>query len=248
MLKQSESELNQLVKIAWELGLAVGNCSPGDEDAVMFNAISAHLHATGWSRHDGAWNGNVANPKITWTQYACSPLFPRTIPWQKINSPCVELIESTLERNAATSTVVACASDADGSGECQWQVLCLTAYPHGRLACVAFVRPLYADAFNELEIAFIEAMLANLNAASASATNDCKQTVKKTGLPKRQREVLEFLLKGASLKEIAAHLRISRHTVNDYSKALYRHFGVAGRAELAARFRNSAMLELVSAE
>ncbi|MFO1062918.1 MAG: LuxR C-terminal-related transcriptional regulator [Pirellulales bacterium] len=55
-------------------------------------------------------------------------------------------------------------------------------------------------------------------------------------LPKRQREVLALLLRGLSLKEIAKRLGISPHTVNDYTKALYRRFQVSGRSELLALF------------
>ena len=39
------------------------------------------------------------------------------------------------------------------------------------------------------------------------------------------------------MKQIAGRLGISTHTVNDYTKLLYRRLGVSGRAELQARFR-----------
>lgn len=55
-------------------------------------------------------------------------------------------------------------------------------------------------------------------------------------LPKRQREVLALLMRGLSLKEVAKRLGISPHTVNDYTKALYRRFQVSGRSELLALF------------
>ena len=55
-------------------------------------------------------------------------------------------------------------------------------------------------------------------------------------LPPRVRAVLRCLLEGDSDKQIAARLGISRYTVNQYTKALYRHFGVSARAELLARW------------
>ncbi|HEX8791678.1 MAG TPA: LuxR C-terminal-related transcriptional regulator, partial [Polyangiaceae bacterium] len=50
----------------------------------------------------------------------------------------------------------------------------------------------------------------------------------------RERETLEILLTGASEKSAAARLGLSRHTVHDYVKAIYKRLGVASRAELMA--------------
>jgi DNA-binding CsgD family transcriptional regulator len=55
----------------------------------------------------------------------------------------------------------------------------------------------------------------------------------------RHRETLEWLLTGATEKEIAAGLGLSVHTVHQYVKAIYRRFGVTSRAQLmASRLRN----------
>jgi DNA-binding CsgD family transcriptional regulator len=51
-------------------------------------------------------------------------------------------------------------------------------------------------------------------------------------LPPRVRETLDQIVAGKSLKQIAASLQISRHTVNDYTKYLHKKFGVSSRAEL----------------
>lgn len=55
-------------------------------------------------------------------------------------------------------------------------------------------------------------------------------------LSTRQRQTLACLLDGGSEKQIAARLGIGITTVHTYVKALYRHFGVSGRAELLAWF------------
>jgi DNA-binding CsgD family transcriptional regulator len=55
-------------------------------------------------------------------------------------------------------------------------------------------------------------------------------------LPPRVRQVLRCLLEGDSDKQIAARLRISRYTVNQYTKLVYRRFGASGRSELLARW------------
>lgn len=52
-------------------------------------------------------------------------------------------------------------------------------------------------------------------------------------LPPRQREVLQHL---RTEKAIARQMRLSYNTVHHYVKALYRHFGVASRAELLAKW------------
>ena len=55
-------------------------------------------------------------------------------------------------------------------------------------------------------------------------------------LAPRQRQALACLLEGDSEKQVAARLGIGIATVHTYVKALYRHFRVAGRAELLAWF------------
>lgn len=54
-------------------------------------------------------------------------------------------------------------------------------------------------------------------------------------LPPRLRDTLAALAEGLSEKQVAARLGISAHTVHEYTKALYRRFGVQSRAELLAR-------------
>jgi DNA-binding CsgD family transcriptional regulator len=56
------------------------------------------------------------------------------------------------------------------------------------------------------------------------------------GLSPRLRQTLERLLEGDSEKQAAVRLGLSRATVHQYVTDLYRHFGVASRAELLASF------------
>jgi DNA-binding CsgD family transcriptional regulator len=55
------------------------------------------------------------------------------------------------------------------------------------------------------------------------------------GLSPRLGATLGHLVRGLSEKQVAAALQLSPHTVHDYVKALYRHFGVQSRGELLAR-------------
>lgn len=54
-------------------------------------------------------------------------------------------------------------------------------------------------------------------------------------LPRRLEQLLHLVHQGYSTADIATQMRISRHTVYDHFKRLYRHFDVNSRAELMAR-------------
>jgi DNA-binding NarL/FixJ family response regulator len=55
-----------------------------------------------------------------------------------------------------------------------------------------------------------------------------------SALPPRIRLVLRCLLEGDSDQHIAARMKLSRFTVNEYVDRIYRHFGVQSRPELLA--------------
>jgi DNA-binding CsgD family transcriptional regulator len=55
-------------------------------------------------------------------------------------------------------------------------------------------------------------------------------------LSPRARQVLACLLEGDGDKQIAARLSLSTYTVNQYTKVIYKHFGVMSRSELLARW------------
>lgn len=54
-------------------------------------------------------------------------------------------------------------------------------------------------------------------------------------LPPRLTQTLAALLDGASEKQIAVQLELSRHTVHNYVKALHQRFGVSSRGELLSK-------------
>jgi DNA-binding NarL/FixJ family response regulator len=55
-------------------------------------------------------------------------------------------------------------------------------------------------------------------------------------LPPRLRQALDCLLDGDGEKQAVSRLGISRLTVHDYVRGLYRHLGVSSRGELLAYF------------
>jgi DNA-binding CsgD family transcriptional regulator len=57
-----------------------------------------------------------------------------------------------------------------------------------------------------------------------------------SALAPRARQVLKCLLEGDGDKQVAVRLALSPFTVNQYTKTIYRHFGVTSRAELLARW------------
>lgn len=57
-------------------------------------------------------------------------------------------------------------------------------------------------------------------------------------LSPRERMTLDLLIQGYTRDEIAGYLEISKHTVNQYAKSVFRHFGVHSQVELIARFKH----------
>jgi DNA-binding CsgD family transcriptional regulator len=70
-----------------------------------------------------------------------------------------------------------------------------------------------------------------LPAARPSTDNDARRAT----LAPREAQTLDLLLAGHTDKEIADRLGIRGHTVNHYTKSIYRRFGVCSRAALLAR-------------
>jgi DNA-binding CsgD family transcriptional regulator len=56
------------------------------------------------------------------------------------------------------------------------------------------------------------------------------------GLAPRLRPVLRYLLRGDAEKEVAAKLKLSRHTVHRYAQAIYQRLDVHSRGELLAKY------------
>ena len=57
-----------------------------------------------------------------------------------------------------------------------------------------------------------------------------------SALAPRLRQTLEYLLAGHTERQVALKMSLSVHTVHDYVKALYVHFGVSSRGELISRW------------
>lgn len=247
MSSWAEFEVHRLIRLAWEVGLAAGNLDGGRYRKVVGDVVSAHVGATAWVWLIGKVERSLPTLEVEWTEKLYSEFAPSTY-YPTCAAPCSQrwraLAAQAGDQQSAASIVVETAAKTSAGEKQLWHTLSRLYVDHnGDTECLEFLRPATSQLFTELEHNFVSIMLASLcdmqrefvqNALGTKPT----ETAPKIELPKRQREVLELLLRGASIKEIASTLGISPHTVNDYSKSLYRHFAVCGRAELAALFAN----------
>lgn len=63
------------------------------------------------------------------------------------------------------------------------------------------------------------------------------------GLTAREADIVSLIARGLSTKQIAAELCISRHTVSDYTKAIFDKCDVASRGELVAKIFTENLLD-----
>lgn len=64
------------------------------------------------------------------------------------------------------------------------------------------------------------------------------QQLDQSNLTEREKEILSFLIKGFSYKDIAGTLFISVETLNSHIKNIYRKMNVHSRSELSAKYGN----------
>ena len=116
-------------------------------------------------------------------------------------------------------------------------ILSIRPLPGEGTSVAAFYRPVGAPAFTPREARIAHIVLTGVpwlheqSRPHATATEIPK-------LPPRCRLILNQLVTGRARKEIAADLELSLHTVNDYIKRIFRHFGVHSQTQLVARLRN----------
>jgi DNA-binding NarL/FixJ family response regulator len=76
-------------------------------------------------------------------------------------------------------------------------------------------------------------VLAHFAGAKARREAEIRQLEEEVSLTARETEVLQRVAKGYTLPEIAQQFGLSRHTVSDYIKQVYRKLNVSSRAEAA---------------
>jgi len=93
-------------------------------------------------------------------------------------------------------------------------------------------RPRFTDAEQQLLFAFNAELGWFYESIAAPAD---RSTPGAASLRPRLVRTLEHLLAGQSEKEVARTIGVTRETVHQYVKEIYKHFGVSSRAELLAR-------------
>ena len=76
-------------------------------------------------------------------------------------------------------------------------------------------------------------VLAHFAGASGRQMSLVRQLQDEVSLTERETEVLQRVAKGYTLAEIALQFGLSRHTIADYIKQIYRKLNVSSRAEAA---------------
>ena len=99
-----------------------------------------------------------------------------------------------------------------------------------------FPRRLGQPRFTSRERAIVHLILNNVDWLHREGSDVTANSDELIELPPRPRQVLVHLINGDSAKQIARKLGLSVHTVNDHLKTIHRHFNVASRSELLAKF------------
>jgi DNA-binding CsgD family transcriptional regulator len=111
----------------------------------------------------------------------------------------------------------------------------------GEFHALAFYGGSKVTPFAPHERMIVHALHSELDAMyDCTGTPACERTMQ--SLTPRENEVLSLLLGGDSEKLIAYKIGISRNTIHDYVKTIYRQFNVASRPELMSQFIPATMM------
>jgi DNA-binding CsgD family transcriptional regulator len=105
----------------------------------------------------------------------------------------------------------------------------------GRALLIGLHRSAGEQDFSARELKLVHLFQAELGRLIGPVLVSADDSFSPTRLPPRVQETLCCLLDGDSEKQAAARMNLSRETVHQYVKSLYRHYRVASRAELLAR-------------
>lgn len=215
----------------------------------LLQELSGALHAEGWVFESGMFTPSCE-------QDAASSLeLPEVNQWQKVQSLMSEngAVHSCLGADQlgrypcymqkfASQIAVAerdCLIDVTNckclDREATHPVIaCLWCNGKRQTRCLEYSRGIGQPPFTDRDQAILRVLARQLEQVAAGAGGLTAKNHSRHGLSPRQREVLELLLVGKNCKQIAAELRLSVYTVNDYIKAIYRRYEVSCRAELLA--------------
>ncbi len=237
MFQLAGSDLCRLAQVGFKLGHISAQESRNYRVMVeaTLNTLAAELSGAGWIWKRGELIEESDRASVVWSEQVSN--LSDSVEMRSTDQPDWCSVWNQVQQQQRSLTIAHAPNEGgdrlirfriDPSGSIDWVELVFSA----------------AEANSHRNIAFADALLELVfqNLGRIEPVNYSKQV---NDLPKRQREVLAMLLHGASIKEIAAELGISPHTVNDYSQSVYRTFQVAGRAELAALFLENGQMAFV---
>jgi DNA-binding CsgD family transcriptional regulator len=110
---------------------------------------------------------------------------------------------------------------------------CRVALPDGTDVGVGVQRSPGDPKFSDREKAIVH--LLHTNAPHVYSVRAPAASSELDGLAPRLQPVLRYILQGDAEKEVAAKLKLSRHTVHRYTQVIYRQLDVHSRGELLAK-------------
>ena len=118
---------------------------------------------------------------------------------------------------------------------CLVSLCMLPALSREAVSIMTFYRPLGERQFQRRERRLVRMLHRELHPLIGRQLASSKEP-SASQLPPRLRKVLQCLMEGDGEKQIASRLGLTRQSVHQYVKAVYRHFRVHSRPELLARW------------
>lgn len=253
MLYWSECDVSTAISAASRAGQA-SHLTSKQRHKLFADSIVGFGIADAWLWHCGHFNPKCCDAGVTWLE-TCGHM-PNSVclesQGKRYDEELVQLAKRTFDSETREENAVNVSKKLSAVfpklGE-RNALVCLNVASTGCVFCIEFLR------FDENQLMYSQRDVSLVNMLftvssdapfDPSVVSDSELSTEVQHLPKRQHEVLEQILLGACVKEIASHLGISRHTVNDYTKSLYRRFSVSGRSELVALFFAGAFHGIIS--
>jgi DNA-binding CsgD family transcriptional regulator len=226
--------------VAWRLNLLKALC------ARLGARVGAGGEATGMARQqfiplstvDTGWeNDGQRQAMFEWMQRQAESRSPTALlPWREpINGPQIMSRDDVLTDDEWYNSVQYC--DYLRRSELDHILFSLQPVTFGsdHYCGLTMMRSLGEPKFSKrdrLFLAILHQQLAPIVGRQLAAANEPSATQ----LTPRLRQVLDCLLEGDGEKQVASRLGLTPQTINQYVKAVYRHFRVNSRAELMARW------------
>jgi DNA-binding CsgD family transcriptional regulator len=248
----SEVDLRAIVELVADTCAPFDDVSPIERKRRLFERISGLVAACSWvwligqidfeigdgivviESLEGGWNDKRDSNELVATSPrrgiadAFNPMIRAILEPRTNSTRCSEIIDDEFWR-------------ASPGGQC-WPAVGLDHFivsfrrlEDSMCSMISFHRREGAPNFSQRERTIVDVLFQGIDWLHHACKGD-SELIEFGSLTPRERQVLSLLLKGFALKDVAASLTLSRHTVADHLKEIYRKLGVNSRAELLAKF------------